>query len=297
MLTSKFPPISADPVLRPGRPPVALLYLFFLSLNASAQTNLTIDDIAISDVEGGAKASDRRGFSAGEHVFLDFKIGGYKISDEPRRANLEWQVTAADDKGTPLSAAASETVDVEITPEDKHWRPRVRYSTEVPAVPRAAEHRFLITVKDKLAGTELRKEIAFRVDSSFPEPPSHLAIHDLHFYRGEGDEMPVEGGQDFHPGDKLFVRFYLTGYKFSEKNLHRLEYGLSLADSLGKTMLSVPKAAEESRESFYPKTYTLCAIGITLEKTIKPGVYVLLVSARDLVGDQQIESEYRFRVH
>lgn len=272
--------------------------LVFAAMASAAQepSRLVIEDIVISDLESGASVRSNHRFRAGDKIYLECKIAGFQIAEEPRNISLTYEIRAEDELGRLLAPPTSGTVEAEITPEDKHWRPRLRAEIEIPAYARGGKHRWVIRGADKLAGTEKTATASFTVQSAFPPPPSTLTIHGIRFFRTEGEENPVTEGQALRPGDTLFVRFFITGYKFAPNNRYEVQYGLALRDASGKVMMSAPAAAREARESFYPQEYLPCAFNVDLQKTLRRGTYKLVLSVHDSIGDQTIEAEHDFRV-
>ncbi len=272
---------------------------FFLCLGvAGAQGGKKplVEDAMVSDVEGGAKVDELRSFGEGEKLYLDFRIGNFTTSGDPVRMKVEYLVSPLDDLGRHLAPGLKGEVDEEITALDTLWRPHLRYELEIPQVPRPTPHRFVIQLKDVLSGVENTTEVPFNVYSKFPVAPPTLTVYDLQFFGGEFDEAPLKEGRNYRRGEKVFLRFSLTGFQHSEKQGYRLEYGVTVRDAGGRVLLSVPQAAAESRESFYPKAYVPCAVAILLDRNARPGKYSLVLSVRDTLGNQRLESPHAFVV-
>jgi hypothetical protein len=64
----------------------------------------------------------------------------------------------------------------------------------------------------------------------------------------------------------------------------------------GKILWTQPEPAAEQSESFYPKRYVPAAMGINLQKTIRPGEYTIAVQAKDAVGGQTYEAKFPFTI-
>ena len=60
-------------------------------------------------------------------------------------------------------------------------------------------------------------------------------------------------------------------------------------------MLKSFDPAVDQTESFYPKPWVPCSLGVPLQK-VQAGEYILLVRARDLVGNQTTEARRTFTV-
>jgi hypothetical protein len=64
----------------------------------------------------------------------------------------------------------------------------------------------------------------------------------------------------------------------------------------GKTLWTQPEPAGEQNESFYPRAFVPAEMGIELQSKIKPGAYILVVKARDAIGDQTFEAKQPFTI-
>ena len=272
----------------------ASLLLFLPGAGADDGKKLGIEEAYVSDSEGGARVGELHSFAEGEKVYLDFRIAGFAQAGDPPRVKIEYDVAPVDDLGRSLAPGLKGVVDEEITAQDKNWRPHLRYELEIPQVPRPTAHRFEVRLKDLVANVEASAEIPFRVASKYPAAPASLSVYDFKFFRSEYDEAALQEGQTFHPEDKIFLRFYVTGFRFGKSNSYNLEYGLQLKDAAGKILLNAHKAAAESRESYYPKDFVPCAVAILLERSVRPGNYAITLSVRDVVGNQRADSVHPF---
>ena len=59
----------------------------------------------------------------------------------------------------------------------------------------------------------------------------------------------------YHPGETLWARFDMTGYKYGDKNHYSVEYGLAILRESGEQVFAQPAAAADSSEGFYPQRY------------------------------------------
>ena len=60
----------------------------------------------------------------------------------------------------------------------------------------------------------------------------------------------------------------------------------------GKVLWTQPEPAAEQSESFYPKRYVPAAMGINLQKTIRPGEYTIAVQVKDAVGTRPTRRQF-----
>jgi len=64
----------------------------------------------------------------------------------------------------------------------------------------------------------------------------------------------------------------------------------------GKVLFSQPKAATEEEQPFYPRRWVGGILSLTGRPDTKPGEYTLVLTLRDLIGNQTSESRHTFRV-
>jgi hypothetical protein len=257
---------------------------------------LALANAKISRSEAGAALPGWYEFKSGDKLYLSFFISGFESAGEADKVSLEYEVQAVDPGGTLLAPAKSDKIEVELAPEDKDWRPPVRYEVTLPQVPLAGRHNFRITVRDRIADRELQADIPFEVKSGLDDMAEALAIQEFRFYRSESDAEGVPDPAVFHAGQPIWARFYLTGYKFGPKNLYDVRYGIQVLDAAGKLIFEEPKAASESNESYYPKRRVSGIVAITLDKRNRPGEYVMVISATDVIGAQETRAEFPFRL-
>jgi len=100
----------------------------------------------------------------------------------------------------------------------------------------------------------------------------------------------------YHPGDTLWARFDIIGFKVGEKNKYTVDYGLAIENSAGKQLFSQPQAAEDSGESSYAKRYIPGVLSLHLDQNVAKGMYVLVVILRDQIGQQLREERQTFQV-
>ena len=90
----------------------------------------------------------------------------------------------------------------------------------------------------------------------------------------------------------MWAKFDITGFKYGEKNKIDVSYVTSVIAPTGKVLWTQPEPAVERSESFYPKRYVPAAMGINLQKTIRPGEYTIAVQVKDGVGGQKYEAKF-----
>ena len=273
-----------------------LALMFATSVAAAAPARrLEIVNPALHQFEDGPPVPAAYTFLAGDTVFLSFQISGYQPSDKDR-IQLSCSMEARDPKNLLLAPPVARKVDAELAEEDKkNWMPTVRYEVLAPPLADSGSYRILISVKDELSGSEASKEIGFALRGRPVEPSETPIVRNFRFLRGEEDAEPLPAAA-YRPGDAVWARFEITGYKLAEKNRIDVEYGVSVLRPSGEELYSEPNAAADKDESFYPKRYVAGILSLKLDPDIAKGEYTIVVTVRDQVGKQQYQSRHAFRV-
>ena len=121
-------------------------------------------------------------------------------------------------------------------------------------------------MKDEIAQAEVRKSVDFKVRGRDVEPSPTLVVRNLRFYRTEEDKKPLELAA-YRPGDAVWIRFDMTGFKFGEKNRFDVGYGIQVLKPNGEATLTQPEAAVEQDKSFYPRKFVPAAFSLNLPRT------------------------------
>ena len=103
--------------------------LVFVAASALAQqqpSKLAVTDAVIHQFEDGPPIPGSHSFLTGESVWVSTRFSGYRRS-ENNRLLLRWQVDVFDPQGVLLVETRTDTVDVELAPQDKQWMPKVRH--------------------------------------------------------------------------------------------------------------------------------------------------------------------------
>ena len=259
---------------------------------------LGITAVAISQFEDGPDVPNDFVFDPGDTVFVRFQIEGYKAPplDEPAKIQLSYILDAKDPSGVPIVETRSGKVEVELSPQDKEWLPKVRHLALVPSTAPTGEYKFSAIVRDGLAGgAEAKREIPFRVRGRIVEPSETLTIRNFRFLRNEDDAaaLPVPA---YSAGSPVWARFEIAGFKLGEKNAIDVEYGLAVFRENGQKLFEQPVAAGDREATFYPKRFVPGALSINLTKDIAKASYTIELTARDKIGMQTVSSKYVFTV-
>jgi|SRR5579871_173809 len=272
------------------------LALFTVSVAAyAAAVPLAIVKPVISDVEDGPGVASGFTFVPGQFIYVSYHIGGFKASEE-QKIHLSYKTSVVDPKGVPLIEPLADQVDTQLAPEDKSWKPIVRQMFLVPPIAPSGTYKVTIAVVDDVAkGASVSENIPFQVRGREVEPSDSLAIRNFHFYRGEEDREPLAIAA-YKPGDTLWARFDIVGYKLGPHNSVDADYGISVLAPSGKVLFTQDKAAEEKSSSFYPKAYVPGSMNLSLQSNIPPGQYTIVVTARDHIGNQTADTKGVFAI-
>lgn len=233
-------------------------------------------------------------FVPGETIFFSCQIEGYRVSPE-RRVHLAYEIQALDPQGVPVIEPIQSGLDTEVSPEDKQWKPKVRQPIPIPPLAPSGIYTIKISVNDDLVRATAAKQVSFEVRGHEVARSDTLAIRNLHFFRTEEDREPMSSPV-YRPGETVWARFDITGYKFAARNEINTSYGVTVMAPSGKVLFTQPEAGTERSFSFYPKHYVPAAMSLSLQPNIRPGLYTVVITVRDQVGSQTLEFKGSFSV-
>jgi hypothetical protein len=268
--------------------------LCLASFPAPAASPLRIIHAGIQEMEDGANALPGSSFVPGQSVFFSFQIDGYQVSPD-KKIKVGYEVDVFDPQGVRVMETIESNVDAALADEDKDWKPKVRHQIVIPPISKSGTYKIVARVKDDLNGGTAEQSLTFEVRAREVAPSDRLAVRNFHFYRGEDDNNPLAHAA-YRPGDTVWARFDIVGYKYGDKNLVDVEYGISVVTDAGKVLFSQPQAAVEKSASFYPKPYVPGSMNLSLQKNIHPGRYGIVLTVRDHVGNQTCEVKEAFNV-
>lgn len=269
-------------------------FLFLLLAAPLCAAPLTVVRPMISDSEGGAVLPPTFQHIPGETLFFSCRVSGYqKNADE--KVHLKYSVEALDPKGVPIVEPFQQDIVDEVTPEDKDWMPKIQTEIMLPPLAGSGMYKVLVKVEDLIAKTNTESSLAFQVQGRDVAGSDTLIVRNFHFYGSEEDSRPLQKAA-YRPGEGVWARFDITGYKYGPKNTIDVSYVISVIAESGKVLWTQPQPAVEQTESFYPKRFVPASMGITLQKNINPGTYTIVVQVKDAVGDQTYETKQSFTV-
>ena len=267
------------------------------ALSAHAAPKLTIERVALHQFEDGPVLAATYIFVPGETGYFSCRFTGYQIEkkDEDQRVQLAWHIRVMDPAGVLLEKEQSGRMEEHLCLQHKEWMPKFLTSFVVPPFAPGGIYRIPVTVKDELDGSETRAELTFRVQGHEVEPSDTLVARNFQFLRSEDDRAGLRTAV-YHPGETLWARFDIAGYKFEVNNRFSVDYGLAILNAAGEQVFSQPEAATESKESFYPQRYVPGMLSLNLDQSVPKASYTLVVTIRDKIGNQTGESRQSFQV-
>jgi hypothetical protein len=280
---------------------IFLVLIGTLGLGAQPK-QLAIEQMALHQFEDGPVLPPTYEFVPGETVYFSCRIAGHHIDKKEKddqvvsqSVKLSWQFRTTDPSGVLLEKERTGRIEERVLPQDKNWIPKFLVSFVIPTVAPTDTYKIAVQIKDEFAATQTSGELRFRVHGHDVEPSDTLLARNFQFLRGENDQAPMRNPV-YHPGETLFARFDLTGFKFGDNNLFEVSYGLAVLSGDGVQMFAQPDAASETNRSFYPQRFVGGMLSLNLEPNLAKGSYILVITAGDKIGKQTWEAQHRFEV-
>lgn len=267
------------------------LYALLPTLLAAAPA-LEVVKPVISQSDGGPP--DPAGFShaAGETLFFTCRIASFGKTPE-EKIHLSYTVDAFDPQGFRLIDTVKNEISDEVTPQDKEWMPKIEIELPTPPLGPSGAYKIVVKVDDLVAKTSAELSVPFQIRGHAIDPSDTLVVRNFQWFRGEDDVQPLAQAV-YHPGDAVWAKFDIIGYKLGEGNKIDVSYVTSLISPEGKVMWTQPEPAVDQDASFYPKRYVTATMGINLLKDTKPGEYMIGVQLKDGIGKQIAEAKFPF---
>jgi len=278
----------------------AVWFLFVAALLPAAPDEtpkLAIANASLQQNEDGANVVSGFAFTPGEAVYFSCQLTGYQKveKDSKDTISLTWTIEVRDPKGILIVHPEQGKIDAAVTPEDRKWMPKARYSFSVPPFADSGSYHVRFAARDQNSKKEASVELAFAVEGPKVEPSDTLVIRNFRFLRKEEDTEALKVAA-YRPGDTLWARFDMTGYRLDDQNAFDIDYGLAILNGGGEEVYSKLPAAEEKNQSFYPRRYTPGVISLEIPKEIPHGAYTLVVTVRDHQGNQTSEVRQKFSI-
>ncbi len=274
--------------------PILWLATALLSTAAPAEKKLAIVKLAFAQSEDGPALASTYQFLAGESVFFSCLVEGYTKSDKDE-IFLTYQIQAKDSRGILLQPASSDKIEATLAPEDKDWKPKLRDTIVIPPLADSGEYQVLVSLRDERSKATVEAHATFQVHGREVAPSDTLVVRDFRFLRSEDDTKPLQVAA-YRPGDSLWARFIMTGYKLGDGNQFDIEYGLTVLRADGTVAYSEPHAATQKDQPFYPQRYQPGVLNLNFPKDQKLGEYTIVLTVRDNLGGQNFETRQKFSV-
>jgi hypothetical protein len=266
---------------------------------SAAESSLAVVDAGVEQSEDAPFVPAGYQFLPGDFVYFTFRVAGFSIksddTNEVRRMSLAYEVTPEDLNGLALTQPNSGTVQVELNPEDKNWMPKRRVSFLLPSFVAAGEFRIHVVVKDLFANSQASKDFPFRIGGVKVQSSNTITVENFRFLRQENDREPL-ALPAYRPGDSIYASFEMVGYKIGPENQYHLIYGLTVLRPNGKPFLDEPKAAELQKSSFYPAQFVPGNFSVTTSPDTARGEYVIVLTVRDMIGNQTYQTKQAFSI-
>ena len=257
---------------------------------------LAIVQPVAAQYDGGPATPAGFAFASGESIFLSFDIAGFKAEgDEDLKLNVSWECQAFDAAGLAMTAVLKGDVKVDLAPEDKKWRPRVRAELVLPQAMASGAAEIRISAADHVGGGKAALLVPFRTRGLDLGGGDKLRALRFRFVRTEQSNAAL-AVPAYAPGDTVWGRFEIAGYKLGDGNTYQVSYGLEVFRANGESLYRQEEAASETGKSFYPRRYVTGTLSLELTKDLAPGEYSILLRVRDGAGNRESESRHSFRV-
>ncbi|HXA50370.1 MAG TPA: hypothetical protein VNV86_08710 [Candidatus Acidoferrum sp.] len=270
-----------------------LLAMVFPALLAGAP-KLEIVRQVIAQSEGGIPVPAGFEHVPGETLFFSCRVAGYSKTAE-EKVHVAYSVQAFDPKGVPLTELYKNELVTDVSPQDKEWLPKIVTEIQLPPLITAGKYKIVVKAEDLFGKTNAELAVPFEVRGHDVEASETLVVRNFQFLRGEEDTHPMEK-PGYKPGDPLWVKFDIIGYKYGAQNKIDISYVTSFLSPSGKVLWTQPEPATEQSESFYPKRYVAAQMGLNLLPNTKAGEYTIVLTVKDVVGGQSVESKHTFTV-
>lgn len=279
--------------------PILILFTALPKLCLSAESSLTIIAAGVQSSEDAPNAPADYPFLPGDFVYFTFQISGFDVQSsqqgQVRTISLTYQITPEDTHGAALAPPTSGAILTELSPEDKNWLPKRRASFLIPSFVAAGEFKIHVSVEDLIGKTSASDDVPFRIGGTQIQPAGSITVQNFHFFRNQNDREPLQIPA-YSPGDPVYARFDMTGFKIDAQNRYHLAYGLSVVRPDGKPFIEQPNAAELQAGSFYPAQYVPGILDLKTSTDVPRGEYVITLTVRDLMANSSYDIKKAFSV-
>ena len=282
------------------KPPAVALFLASACIAIAADKPLAIVHTVFATSEDGPPEASDEEYVPGETLHFSCQAEGFRKVDKPneypkQNVSLKFQIEVRDKTGALLKPVQEGKIETIVTPEDKDWMPKLRETIVVPPLADTGEYTVLIKLSDELGSANIEKSAVFHIHGREVPPSDTLIVRNFRFLRNEGDDKPLPVAA-YRPGDAVWARFDMTGYKLGAKNQVDVEYGLTVLREDGSVAYTEPQAADQKIQTFYPQRYQPGELNLNLAKDQPLGKYTIVLAVRDNLGQQTYETRETFSV-
>src|SRR4051794_37853673 len=271
-----------------------LTVLALLPALLSAAPTLEVVRPVIAQSDGGVPVPSGFDHIPGELLFFSCRIAGYSKTAE-EKVHVTYSVQAFDPKGVPLTELSKNELMTDVSPQDKERMPKIVTDVQIPPLVASGTYNLLVKAEDVFAKTTTELAIPFHVRGRDVPQSDTLVVRNFEFLRGEEETHPLEKAA-YKPGDAVWMKFDMTGFKYGEKNKTDVSYSTAFLSPSGKVLWTQPEPAVEQSESFYPKRYISAQMALNLLPKTSPGEYTIVLTVKDAIGNQSVESKHTFSV-
>jgi hypothetical protein len=271
---------------------------FLLFLCQPAFGALQVVNAGVHQMEDGPNIALGSQFVPGETVYYSFQVAGYGTTPgatDTRKVRLSYHLDVFDPKGVKLVEPVDSVLDTTISDQDKEWKPKIRTEILVPHFAPPGQYRIAVKVTDDISKLDASTETKFEVSGRSVEASPELTVRNFGFYRSEDDQKPLSIPA-YRPGDSLFARFDITGFRYGDRNTIEVTYDVAVQNPDGKVIYTQPAAAVEKSFSFYPKPYVPGGMNLSLQANMRKGDYAVILTVHDIAGKQNYETRQVFQV-
>lgn len=277
---------------------VLLLPIQFSAVQASAaESALEIVNPVASQTEDGPPVARTHRFLPGDTVYFSFQVAHFAVRRneelDSSQIDLVYEVALEDLKGVPIVRTVSDRIAVPLNSEDKNWLPKRRATFQVPGMLPAGEYRIRLLVKDAFARSESTAAIPFYIGGEEISPSQTLGIQQFRFLRDENDTAPLTVAA-YRPGDTVFLRFDIVGFASGKDNQYHVRYGFVVLAPNGKPFVQAETAATMQDTTFYPSEFLPAAFEIVTKPASSRGVYTVVLTVQDLIGNRSADVKQVF---
>ncbi len=259
-----------------------------------AQTPLHVGSAVCAQFEDGPPLGALR-LVPGEIVYFSFIADNFKKSDTGKVA-LTGHAQVFDPGGIPVSPKEEILILTILSEEDKNWKPKLRAEFALPPIAPPGTYTVRYDATDEQSHQAASGEATFEVEAKFVAPSNVLSVRELNFYRNQDDTTALIT-PTFRPGDMVWVKFFIVGYKIGEQNSIDAGYDVELLAADGTSIMKKEDAAMEKSTAYYPQPYVPAIFNLALKATMTRSVYTLVITAHDANGNQTATARSKFQVN